>query len=69
MALGQFALALPDKAILLSETHALYLGLALIIAGNGLFKNPTFLLWLETCITKAITDETALLPFSIWASI
>ncbi|CCN72000.1 peptide MFS transporter [Vibrio nigripulchritudo] len=38
MALGQFALALPDNALLLSETHALYLGLALIIAGNGLFK-------------------------------
>ncbi|MFA0677050.1 peptide MFS transporter, partial [Vibrio sp. 10N.222.51.A6] len=38
MALGQFTLALPNGAIGLDQVNALYLGLALLISGNGMFK-------------------------------
>ncbi len=38
MALGQFALFVPDTILPLSSTASLYLGLAFIIAGNGMFK-------------------------------
>ncbi len=38
MALGQFTLAMPADAIGLSSLHSFYLGLALLISGNGLFK-------------------------------
>ncbi|MFA0078616.1 peptide MFS transporter, partial [Vibrio artabrorum] len=38
MALGQFTLALPNGFIGLDQVHALYLGLALLISGNGMFK-------------------------------
>lgn len=38
MAIGQFILAMPDSAIPLSNVGTLYLGLAFIIAGNGMFK-------------------------------
>ncbi len=38
MAIGQFTLALPADALGLGSLHTLYLGLALLIAGNGLFK-------------------------------
>ena len=38
MAIGQFTLAIPAEAIGISPMHSFYLGLALLIAGNGLFK-------------------------------
>ncbi|MDN3682135.1 peptide MFS transporter [Vibrio tapetis subsp. quintayensis] len=38
MAIGQFILAMPDSAMPLSNVGTLYLGLAFIIAGNGMFK-------------------------------
>ena len=38
MAIGQFTLALPADMIGMSVTHSFYLGLALLIIGNGLFK-------------------------------
>ncbi len=38
MALGQFALALPADMLGLDSIHTFYLGLGLLIAGNGLFK-------------------------------
>ncbi|ELL0560211.1 peptide MFS transporter [Vibrio vulnificus] len=38
MAIGQFTLALPVDALGLGSLHTFYLGLALLIAGNGLFK-------------------------------
>ncbi|MCF7482645.1 peptide MFS transporter [Vibrio sp. J1-1] len=38
MAIGQFTLALPADALGLGYLHTFYLGLALLIAGNGLFK-------------------------------
>ncbi|MBA5763631.1 peptide MFS transporter [Vibrio sp. 404] len=38
MAIGQFTLAIPSGMLGLSELHSFYLGLALLIAGNGLFK-------------------------------
>ncbi|RSD31630.1 peptide MFS transporter [Vibrio pectenicida] len=38
MAAGQFTLALPADMIGMSTLHSFYLGLALLIAGNGLFK-------------------------------
>ncbi|MBR9787308.1 MAG: peptide MFS transporter [Vibrionaceae bacterium] len=38
MAIGQFTLALPAGALGLGYLHTFYLGLALLIAGNGLFK-------------------------------
>lgn len=38
MAIGQFILAMPDSAIPLSNVGTLYLGLAFIIAGSGMFK-------------------------------
>ncbi|MDN3698769.1 MULTISPECIES: peptide MFS transporter [Vibrio] len=38
MAIGQFTLALPTHAIGLGIEQAFYLGLALLIAGNGMFK-------------------------------
>ncbi|EOE2120908.1 peptide MFS transporter [Vibrio vulnificus] len=38
MAIGQFTLALPTDALGLGSLHTFYLGLALLIAGNGLFK-------------------------------
>ncbi|SHO57967.1 peptide MFS transporter [Vibrio quintilis] len=38
MALGQFTLALPHQYLGLDTAHSFYLGLALLIAGNGLFK-------------------------------
>ncbi|EGQ7989412.1 peptide MFS transporter [Vibrio vulnificus] len=38
MAIGQFTLALPADALGLGSLHTFYLGLALLIAGNGLFK-------------------------------
>ncbi|CAG21022.1 peptide MFS transporter [Photobacterium profundum] len=38
MALGQFTLALPHSMIDLNAITAFYLGLALLIVGNGLFK-------------------------------
>ncbi|MGP8306581.1 peptide MFS transporter [Vibrio sp. YIC-376] len=38
MAIGQFTLALPADALGLGSLHTFYLGLGLLIAGNGLFK-------------------------------
>ncbi len=39
MAIGQFTLALPHNAVFgLNDIHAFYLGLGLLITGNGLFK-------------------------------
>ncbi|NQZ94727.1 MAG: peptide MFS transporter [Moritella sp.] len=38
MALGQFLLFVPVEALSLSPTAGLYLGLAFLIAGNGMFK-------------------------------
>ncbi|MBR9874049.1 MAG: peptide MFS transporter [Vibrionaceae bacterium] len=38
MAIGQFTLALPADALGLGYLHTFYLGLSLLIAGNGLFK-------------------------------
>ncbi|MCG9553364.1 peptide MFS transporter [Vibrio sp. Isolate31] len=38
MALGQFTLALPSGFMGLDQVSALYLGLALLISGNGMFK-------------------------------
>ncbi|MDA0149258.1 peptide MFS transporter [Vibrio sp. LaRot3] len=38
MAIGQFTLAIPADMLGLSLHHSFYLGLALLIAGNGLFK-------------------------------
>jgi len=38
MAAGQFTLALPADALGLGSLHTFYLGLALLISGNGLFK-------------------------------
>lgn len=38
MAIGQFTLAMPADAIGISPMHSFYLGLGLLIAGNGLFK-------------------------------
>ncbi|AIW13371.1 peptide MFS transporter [Vibrio tubiashii] len=38
MAIGQFTLALPAEMVGMSAVHSFYLGLALLIAGNGLFK-------------------------------
>lgn len=38
MAIGQFTLALPADMIGLGTVHSFYLGLALLITGNGLFK-------------------------------
>ncbi|EIA1296444.1 peptide MFS transporter [Vibrio vulnificus] len=38
MAIGQFTLALPADALGLGSLHTFYLGLALLITGNGLFK-------------------------------
>ncbi|MEZ9059623.1 peptide MFS transporter [Vibrio pelagius] len=38
MALGQFTLALPNGFMGLDQVSALYLGLALLISGNGMFK-------------------------------
>lgn len=38
MALGQFTLALPTGFMGLDQVSALYLGLALLISGNGMFK-------------------------------
>ena len=42
MAIGQFTLALPAEMIGMSTIHSFYLGLALLIAGNGLFKTQYF---------------------------
>ncbi|EEZ88851.1 conserved hypothetical protein [Vibrio harveyi 1DA3] len=38
MAIGQFTLAMPADALGLGSLHTFYLGLALLICGNGLFK-------------------------------
>ncbi|MGR5068616.1 MULTISPECIES: peptide MFS transporter [Vibrio] len=38
MAIGQFTLAMPADILGLSSLHTFYLGLALLICGNGLFK-------------------------------
>ncbi|CAM2812742.1 peptide MFS transporter [Vibrio mytili] len=38
MAIGQFTLALPADALGIGAMHSFYLGLGLLIAGNGLFK-------------------------------
>ncbi|WP_165312705.1 peptide MFS transporter [Vibrio ziniensis] len=38
MAIGQFTLAMPAEAIGIAPMHSFYLGLGLLIAGNGLFK-------------------------------
>ncbi|KJY67397.1 DeoR faimly transcriptional regulator [Vibrio coralliilyticus] len=38
MAVGQFTLAMPADMLGLDTVHTFYLGLALLIAGNGLFK-------------------------------
>jgi len=38
MAIGQFALFVPENILPLSSTASLYLGLAFLIAGNGMFK-------------------------------
>lgn len=38
MAIGQFTLALPADALGIGSLHTFYLGLALLICGNGLFK-------------------------------
>ncbi|NOI56441.1 peptide MFS transporter [Vibrio coralliilyticus] len=38
MAVGQFTLAMPVDMLGLGTVHTFYLGLALLIAGNGLFK-------------------------------
>ncbi|KII76860.1 peptide MFS transporter [Vibrio renipiscarius] len=38
MAIGQFTLALPADMLGMTMMHSFYLGLALLIAGNGLFK-------------------------------
>ncbi|WNJ97380.1 peptide MFS transporter [Vibrio ruber] len=38
MAIGQFTLALPHQLFGLDAAHSFYLGLALLIIGNGLFK-------------------------------
>ncbi|WP_099609661.1 peptide MFS transporter [Vibrio coralliilyticus] len=38
MAVGQFTLAMPADILGLGTVHTFYLGLALLIAGNGLFK-------------------------------
>lgn len=38
MAIGQFTLALPADMLGLATAHSFYLGLALLITGNGLFK-------------------------------
>lgn len=38
MAIGQFTLAMPADVLGLSAIHTFYLGLALLISGNGLFK-------------------------------
>ncbi|USD64566.1 peptide MFS transporter [Vibrio sp. SCSIO 43136] len=38
MAIGQFILAVPDSMMPLSEISMLYVGLAFLITGNGLFK-------------------------------
>ncbi|PFG46048.1 POT family proton-dependent oligopeptide transporter [Vibrio sp. ES.051] len=38
MAIGQFTLALPADALGIGSLHSFYLGLGLLIAGNGLFK-------------------------------
>ncbi|MGD8109632.1 peptide MFS transporter [Vibrio sp. TRT 17S01] len=38
MAIGQFTLAMPADMIGLDAVHGFYLGLALLICGNGLFK-------------------------------
>ena len=38
MAIGQFTLAMPADALGLGSIHTFYLGLALLICGNGLFK-------------------------------
>lgn len=38
MAIGQFTLALPADALGFGALHTFYLGLALLICGNGLFK-------------------------------
>ncbi|UUM29921.1 peptide MFS transporter [Vibrio japonicus] len=38
MAIGQFTLAMPADALGLSAVQTFYLGLALLVAGNGLFK-------------------------------
>ncbi|EKM33225.1 H+ symporter family protein, partial [Vibrio harveyi] len=38
MAIGQFTLAMPADALGLGALHTFYLGLALLICGNGLFK-------------------------------
>ena len=38
MAVGQFTLAMPADTLGLGTVHTFYLGLALLIAGNGLFK-------------------------------
>lgn len=39
MAIGQFTLAMPADALGLGALHTFYLGLALLICGNGLFKS------------------------------
>ncbi|MCS0363115.1 peptide MFS transporter [Vibrio diabolicus] len=38
MAIGQFTLALPADALDIGSLHSFYLGLGLLITGNGLFK-------------------------------
>ncbi|HHF3132753.1 TPA: peptide MFS transporter [Vibrio diabolicus] len=38
MAIGQFTLALPADALGIGSLHSFYLGLGLLITGNGLFK-------------------------------
>ncbi len=38
MAIGQFTLALPADVLGIGSLHTFYLGLALLICGNGLFK-------------------------------
>ncbi|KJR28476.1 dipeptide/tripeptide permease [Vibrio navarrensis] len=38
MAIGQFTLALPADVLGFSDLHTFYLGLGLLISGNGLFK-------------------------------
>lgn len=38
MAIGQFTLAIPSDMLGMSMMHSFYLGLALLIIGNGLFK-------------------------------
>ena len=68
MALGQFTLALPNGFMGLDQVSALYLGLALLISGNGLCSSQTSQLWLATFIKKATTVVTAHLLFSTWAS-